>query len=135
MRGRVALASFLAVVACHQDAPVRIAVADGSTARALTLLVRSSDSTTTARGLRIRAVDVVDANIQGNDGRIVWSLAPIANRSLPLPASITYGAAPPDFSASTAEGLVPGNYSIEVLRDGPSNMSHFTINNRGQVSQ
>ena len=135
MRRSMALGAWVALVACHQAAPIRIAVADGSTTRALTFLVSTPDSAATIRGLRIRANDVVDSELQGNEGRLVWSLIPGARSPVTVPASITYGIAPAGFSASTAVGLVPGDYSVEVLRDGPSNMSHFTVNNRGQVSQ
>jgi hypothetical protein len=124
----------LLLAACAAGEPVRVTVARGSSARDLTLLLSSSDSNATIRGVRVQATLFDASQVETNANRTVWSLAPSGAPDGRVPAAIRYGIAPPGFVGSRAEGLVPGRYVVEVLRDGPSNVAFFEIQTSGLAS-
>lgn len=120
---------------CTQQSPIHIRVASGSSARALTISLQAPDSLSEMRGLRVALSRLRGSRGRGTQGHILWSVAAVGAHSRQVPRTVVYGTAPTGFTASVAEGLVPGRYEIEILRDGPSDIAFFAVQNDGSISQ
>ena len=125
----------LAISGCKQESPIRIRVTPGSSARALALTLQARDSLAEMRGLRVAWSRLRGSRGRGSQGHILWSIAAAGAHSRKVPRTVVYGSAPSGFVASSAEGLAPGWYEIEILRDGPSDIAYFQIHNDGSISQ
>lgn len=99
------------------------------------MTLQTRDSLVEMRGLRVAWSRLRGSRGRGSQGHILWSLAATGARSHRVPRVVAYGSAPSGFVASFAEGLTPGWYEIEILRDGPSDIAYFRIHDDGSLSQ
>lgn len=133
-RVRPAVPLLLALAAaCRSDAPappVRLAVAPGSTAGALTLRVTAPP----VASLRVARSRLSGGRYAGTAGRTYWFLAPAAGAaSAALPAEVHFGHAPPGFTGTTPVALGPGRYEVEVVAAGRRARSYFRVADDGAV--
>lgn len=128
-----ALALLLAAAGCsHDRARVRATLDAGSSAKVISWTLATSDGRPAVSLIRVANTGVTyRTSIEG--GRSMWTVAPIGSGSRPLPPKLRYGVPPPGFTSTSALGLGPGHYMLEIVSDGVSSISYFRVDDDGSV--